>query len=62
RPEGTPVPVEAAAPAHTPEPEPAQLSHSENRSARRQGTSHTAATLDWEKSIQQYMQNKPAKA
>lgn len=60
RPEGAPASVEAAVPA--PEPEPSQLSHSENRSARRQGSGHTAATLDWEKSIQQYMQNKPAKA
>ena len=60
RPEGVVAPVEAA--VQEPEPETVQLNHSENRSARRHGTGHTAATLDWEKSIQQYMQNKPAKA
>jgi hypothetical protein len=58
RPEGVPAPVEAP----EPEPQAAAPTSSENRNARRHSGGHTAATLDWEKSIQHYMQNKPAKA
>jgi hypothetical protein len=61
RPEGEPVPapIEAAA---APAPEPTPHNPLENRSSRRQGATHTSASVDWEKSIQHYMQNKPAKA
>jgi hypothetical protein len=61
RPEGeaAPAPIEAAA---TPAPEPTPHNPSENRSSRRQGSTHASASVDWEKSIQHYMQNKPAKA
>ncbi|MGA7156289.1 MAG: hypothetical protein WBY53_05560 [Acidobacteriaceae bacterium] len=55
RPEGVPAPVEV------PEPQAAEPTPTENRNARRHNAGHTAATLDWEKSIQHYMQNKPAK-
>jgi hypothetical protein len=63
RPEGeaAPAPVEAAAPAPAPEPTTPH-NPAENRSSRRQGSTHASASVDWEKSIQQYMQNKPAKA
>jgi hypothetical protein len=60
RPEGVPAPVEAK-----PEPEPvAAAAHNptENRSARRQGSPYAGTSLDWEKSVQHYMQNKSAKA
>jgi hypothetical protein len=59
RPEGVPAPVEAK-----PEPEPAATltSPTENRSTRRQGSPYAGTSLDWEKSVQHYMQNKPAKA
>ena len=59
RPEGVPAPVEAA-----PEPEPAAAPHNptENRSTRRQGSPFAGTSLDWEKSVQHYMQNKSAKA
>lgn len=60
RPEGVPAPLELA--ETTPEPEAAQPNPAENRTIRRQGSSHVGATIDWEKSIQHYMQNKPAKA
>jgi hypothetical protein len=61
RPEGeaAPAPIEAAA---APEPVPTPHNPSENRSSRRQGSTHASASVDWEKSIQHYMQNKPAKA
>jgi hypothetical protein len=61
RPEGVPAPVEAK----LPEPEPvAATPHNplENRSARRQGSPYAGTSLDWEKSVQHYMQNKAAKA
>lgn len=63
RPEGVPAPVEAK----LPEPEPAAPSATphnplENRSARRQGSPYAGTSLDWEKSVQHYMQNKAAKA
>jgi ABC-type uncharacterized transport system involved in gliding motility auxiliary subunit len=63
RPEGVPAPVEAK----QPEPEPAAAAATphnplENRSARRQGSPHAGTSLDWEKSVQHYMQNKSAKA
>jgi hypothetical protein len=63
RPEGVPAPVEVK----VPEPEPAAASTTphnplENRSARRQGSPYAGTSLDWEKSVQHYMQNKAAKA
>ncbi len=63
RPEGVPAPIEA----RLPEPEPvapAAAPHNplENRSARRQGSPYAGTSLDWEKSVQHYMQNKAAKA
>ncbi len=59
RPDGVPAPVEAKR-----EPEAAAASHNptENRSARRQGSPYAGTSLDWEKSVQHYMQNKSAKA
>ena len=59
RPDGVPAPVEAK-----PEPEPAVTlqNPTENRSARRQGSPYAGTALDWEKSVQHYMQNKAAKA
>jgi hypothetical protein len=61
RPEGVPAPVEVK----VPEPEPvAAAPHNplENRSARRQGSPYAGTSLDWEKSVQHYMQNKASKA
>ena len=63
RPEGVPAPVEAK----LPEPVPVAASTTphnplENRSARRQGSPYAGTSLDWEKSVQHYMQNKAAKA
>jgi hypothetical protein len=60
RPEGVPAPVEVK----LPEPEPTVAPHNplENRSARRQGSPYAGTSLDWEKSVQHYMQNKAAKA
>jgi hypothetical protein len=60
RPEGVPAPVEVK----LPEPEPTTAPHNplENRSARRQGSPYAGTSLDWEKSVQHYMQNKAAKA
>jgi hypothetical protein len=57
RPEGVPAPVEAKP---EPEPTPAAVPHNpgENRSARRQGSPYAGTSLDWEKSVQHYMQNK----
>ena len=59
RPDGVPAPVEAK-----PETEAAATPHNptENRSARRQGSPYAGTSLDWEKSVQHYMQNKSAKA
>jgi hypothetical protein len=59
RPEGVPAPVETK-----PEPEPPASSSAptENRSTRRQGSPYAGTSLDWEKSVQHYMQNKSAKA
>lgn len=59
RPDGLPAPVEAKSEPETPAP----LSNpTENRSARRQGSPYAGTSLDWEKSVQHYMQNKSAKA
>lgn len=63
RPEGVPAPVEVKAA----EPAPAAAAATphnplENRSARRQGSPYAGTSLDWEKSVQHYMQNKAAKA
>jgi hypothetical protein len=60
RPEGVPAPVEAkpTEPEHVPAPQ----NHGENRSTRRQGSPYAGTSLDWEKSVQHYMQNKSAKA
>ena len=61
RPEGVPAPVEAKQPE--PESAPAALHNAaENRSTRRQGSPFAGTSLDWEKSVQHYMQNKAAKA
>jgi hypothetical protein len=59
RPEGVPAPVEVKAEA---EPAAAPSTPTENRSARRQGSPYAGTSLDWEKSVQHYMQNKSAKA
>ena len=60
RPEGVPAPVEVKA---EPETAPAAAHNpTENRSARRQGSPYAGTSLDWEKSVQHYMQNKSAKA
>ncbi len=63
RPEGVPAPVEAKLPEPVPVA-PAAAPHNplENRSARRQGSPYAGTSLDWEKSVQHYMQNKAAKA
>jgi hypothetical protein len=55
RPDGLPAPVEAK-----PEPEVAATptAPSENRTARRQGSPFAGTSLDWEKSVQHYMQKK----
>jgi hypothetical protein len=60
RPEGVPAPVEVK----QPEPESVPPAHNpgENRSTRRQGSPYAGTSLDWEKSVQHYMQNKAAKA
>jgi hypothetical protein len=57
RPEGVPAPIEVKP---EPEPTPAPVLHNpgENRSARRQGSPYAGTSLDWEKSVQHYMQNK----
>ena len=62
RPEGVPAPVEVK--VAEPEPAAAAAPHNplENRSARRQGSPYAGTSLDWEKSVQHYMQNKSAKA
>jgi hypothetical protein len=57
RPEGVPAPVEAKT-----EPELTAAVPTENRSTRRQGSPFAGTSLDWEKSVQQYMQNKSVKA
>jgi hypothetical protein len=55
RPDGVPAPIEIK-----PEPEPAAIltTPGENRSARRQGSPYAGTSLDWEKSVQHYMQKK----
>jgi len=57
RPDGVPAPVETK-----PEPAPVAAAPTENRSTRRQGSPFAGTSLDWEKSVQQYMQNKSVKA
>jgi hypothetical protein len=57
RPDGLPAPAEPA----KAEPEPvaaAAAAPVENRSARRQGSPYAGTSLDWEKSVQHYMQKK----
>jgi hypothetical protein len=55
RPDGLPAPIEAR-----PEPEPvaAFVAPGENRSSRRQGSPYAGTSLDWEKSVQHYMEKK----
>ncbi len=55
RPDGTKAPVEEKL-----EPETASVASApgENRSARRQGSPYAGTSLDWEKSVQSYMQAK----
>jgi hypothetical protein len=55
RPDGTPAPV-----AETVQEAPAErlASPTENRSARRQGSPYAGTSLDWEKSVQHYMEKK----
>lgn len=59
RPEGAPASLETK-----PQSEPVAdfAVSSENRSARRQGSPYAGTSLDWEKSVQHYMQNKASKA
>lgn len=40
------------------EPEPVAAVPKENRTARRQGSPYAGTSLDWEKSVQQYMEKK----
>jgi hypothetical protein len=54
RPDGLPAPVEE----RIEEPVAATVAPTENRSARRQGSPFAGTSLDWEKSIQHYMQKK----
>lgn len=56
RPDGVPAPLEAA--KAEPEPVAAAAAPTENRSARRQGSPYAGTSLDWEKSVQHYMQKK----
>jgi hypothetical protein len=56
RPDGLPAPVEA----RVEEPVAAVSAAGENRSARRQGSPYAGTSLDWEKSVQSYMQAKKA--
>jgi hypothetical protein len=61
RPDGLPAPAELK-----PEPVAAPVAEAfalptDNRSARRQGSPYAGTSLDWEKSVQHYMQNKAAK-
>jgi hypothetical protein len=55
RPDGLPAPAEVK-----PEPEPvaALPNAGDNRSARRQGSPYAGTSLDWEKSVQHYMEKK----
>ena len=55
RPDGQPAPAEVR-----PEPEPAAVlaTPGENRSSRRQGSPYAGTSLDWEKSVQHYMEKK----
>jgi hypothetical protein len=55
RPDGAPAPVAEV----KEEPEAAvNASPAENRSARRQGSPYAGTSLDWEKSVQHYMEKK----
>jgi hypothetical protein len=56
RPEGAPAPVEPAKVA--PEVTASVAAPTENRTARRQGSPYAGTSLDWEKSVQHYMQKK----
>jgi hypothetical protein len=56
RPDGVPAPVEAV--RVEPEPVVPAAAPTENRSARRQGSPFAGTSLDWEKSVQHYMQKK----
>lgn len=60
RPEG--VPATAPQEAKTqPIPVADSTVSTDNRSARRQGSPYAGTSLDWEKSVQHYMQNKASK-
>ena len=54
RPDGAPAPVAEV----KEEAETVTASPVENRSARRQGSPYAGTSLDWEKSVQHYMQKK----
>jgi hypothetical protein len=56
RPDGAPAPV--AEVKEEPETASASTSPAENRSARRQGSPYAGTSLDWEKSVQHYMEKK----
>lgn len=56
RPEGVPAPVEPA--KVVPEVTANVSAPTENRTARRQGSPYAGTSLDWEKSVQHYMQKK----
>jgi len=55
RPDGLPAPVEERI---EPEVAAVTVASGENRSARRQGSPYAGTSLDWEKSVNQYMQAK----
>jgi hypothetical protein len=56
RPDGMPAAVEEK--AAEPEAVPMAAAAGENRSARRQGSPYAGTALDWEKSVNQYLQAK----
>jgi DNA polymerase III gamma/tau subunit len=57
RPEGSPAPLaEVKA-----EPETVVAAPVENRTARRQGSPYAGTSLDWEKSVQHYMEKKASR-
>lgn len=55
RPDGEPAPVAEVKEVET---ETVSAAPTENRSARRQGSPYAGTSLDWEKSVQHYMQKK----
>jgi hypothetical protein len=62
RPDGLPAPAEAKPEPVAAAPIAPLANSSENRSARRQGSPYAGTSLDWEKSVKHYMENKAAKA